>query len=118
MKFLLDVHLPVTLQSFLQWNGFDAVHVKDVLNGIFSSDLEISAFADSEARILITKDKDFKNMFFLRNTPQKVLRIVMGNSSNEKLIDCFRIHLKTISDFNQDRFYGEIELASLIFFSR
>ncbi len=35
MKFLLDVHLPVTLQSFLQWNGFDAVHVKDVLNGIF-----------------------------------------------------------------------------------
>jgi predicted nuclease of predicted toxin-antitoxin system len=118
MKFLLDVHIPVALKFFLVWKGFEAIHVKDILNGVHTKDKEISKFADANDMVLITKDNDFKNSFFVHKIPKKIIRITLGNCSNEALISCFEKHLETISNFKDEAFYSEIDSFSIIFFSK
>jgi predicted nuclease of predicted toxin-antitoxin system len=89
MKFLLDVHIPRALKFFLDWKGFEAIHVKDILNGVNTKDKDISIFADTNDMVLITKDNDFKNSFFVHKKPRKIIRIALGNCSNEALISSF-----------------------------
>ena len=96
MKFLLDVHIPVALKFFLVWKGFEAIHVKDILNGVHTKDKEISKFADANDMVLITKDNDFKNSFFVHKIPKKIIRITLGNCSNEALLSLTRFWRKIL----------------------
>jgi len=118
MKFLLDVHLPMSLKFFLIWKGFEAIHVKDILDGIHTSDKEISKYADENDMVLITKDSDFKNSFLVNKSPKRIIRIVLGNSSNEILISSVEQNLATISGFKEEQFYGELSNRSIILFSK
>lgn len=118
MKFLLDVHMPMALKFFLQWKGFETIHVKEVLEGVRSSDNDIADFADANKLVLITKDQDFKNSYFIRKSPAKLIRVVLGNCTNEVLISSFEQHLGTIATFEDDQFYGEIGSGSVIVFSK
>ncbi|WP_409049702.1 DUF5615 family PIN-like protein [Runella sp. MFBS21] len=33
--------------------------------------------------MVVTKDEDFRNSFFLQHTPRKLIRIILGNISNQ-----------------------------------
>ena len=46
MKFLCDVHLPERLVRYLVSKGYEAVHVRSILDGDRTEDVDISSFAD------------------------------------------------------------------------
>lgn len=78
MKFLVDAHLPRRIVYRLREAGHDAVHTLDLPNGNRTTDTEIIAISVREQRIVITKDADFVNSYFLRHQPHKLLLISTG----------------------------------------
>lgn len=61
MRFLLDEDLSPRSAEYLRSLGHDAIHVREVgLKG--SPDQAVIAFAQSEGRILLTRDRDFADI--------------------------------------------------------
>lgn len=58
-----------------------------LINGIQKTD--INTYVDINDFILISKDADFKNSHFINKTPKKLVKINLGNISNEELITIF-----------------------------
>lgn len=76
MKFLIDVHLPISLSKFLDKQiGCNAVHVNQILQKWHTTDSEISKYADENEMVVITKDSDFKDSHFINSTPKKLIKI-------------------------------------------
>ena len=65
MKFLVDAHLPKRLASFLNAEGHDAIHTRDLPVGNRTSDATINQVSMAEQRIVITKDSDFMDSHLL-----------------------------------------------------
>jgi predicted nuclease of predicted toxin-antitoxin system len=96
VKFICDVHIPIKLVKYLDKSGFEALHVNTLPNSYYSKDAEITEFADRHGMILISKDADFKNSFLLNRTPKKLIKINLGNITNDNLIKSkARINRKT-----------------------
>ncbi|MDR0843812.1 MAG: DUF5615 family PIN-like protein [Tannerella sp.] len=83
--FIVDTQLPPSLAEFLRRREFDATHVIDYPKGVLTSDEEIIAIAKEELRIVITKDSDFMDYYFLRGFPPAVLLLQLGNIKNSEL---------------------------------
>lgn len=96
MKFLIDNQLPKVLAEYLRALGHDSQHVLDV--GLAdASDTSICRYAESEDRILISKDEDF---LYLSNQPRSRIRLIwvrLGNCRTTALLAAF------------DRFWPTIE---------
>jgi predicted nuclease of predicted toxin-antitoxin system len=86
-KFIVDTQLPPVLASFLQRKGFDAIHTTSFPEGQLLEDEQISQIAIEQNRIIITKDSDFSEHYFLKGSPPKVLHLSVGNVRNRDLID-------------------------------
>ena len=87
MDFLVDVHLPIGLSKFLgRQAGCSSVHVNQILQKWHTTDREICRHADKNGQVVITKDEDFKNSYFINKTPNRIIRITLGNTSNTELI--------------------------------
>lgn len=97
MKILCGVHIPYKLVAKLSQMGIEAEHVNRILDRWNTSDNNISRYADSEDFVLLTKDVDFRNSFFIRRTPRKLIRVQLGNIPNAELINIV-----------QENFYIEI----------
>jgi predicted nuclease of predicted toxin-antitoxin system len=93
MKFLCDVHIPYKLVSLLQTKGYDAIHVNNLPEKWYTTDSAICDFADKNGYVVITKDNDFKNSHLINNTPKKLIRILLGNVSNNSLLSVFNLYL-------------------------
>lgn len=59
MKFLVDAQLPARLAWFLADAGHDAVHTSELPEGNRTTDARITALADRDDRVVVTKDRDF-----------------------------------------------------------
>ena len=92
MKLLVDAQLPRRLCHQLRECGHDAIHTLDLPLGNRTSDTEIIRIADAEGRIVITKDNDFVQSFWLRNQPQRLLLIATGNIGNVELYNGSNSH--------------------------
>jgi len=103
LKFIVDTQLPPILSTYLKHLGFDSIHTSDFINGHLLNDIEIIEIAKKESRIIITKDKDFYDHFFLFGPPPKVLLIKTGNISNDNLIVLIK---RTINKFIYNFEYG------------
>lgn len=66
MKFVVDAHLPRRLALFLQEAGFDALHTLDPAKGNRTPASWINQLSLAEQRVVITKDADFVDSFWLR----------------------------------------------------
>lgn len=109
MKFICDVHISYKLVRYLTAKGFEAIHVNSLDNKWHTKDSEICHISDANGLIVITKDEDFRNSFFLQHTPRKLIRILLGNISNESLISLFDNYLPLIQELTEnDRFYLEL----------
>lgn len=97
MNFLCDVHISRKVVTFLCNEGHQAIHVNDILQGDHTKDTEISFFATRNEHIVISKDKDFRDSFLLRQLPDLLLKIELGNLSTLTLIELLRQNLDTIS---------------------
>jgi predicted nuclease of predicted toxin-antitoxin system len=117
MKFLCDVHISYQLVDFINSKGFEALHINTILNKWFTKDKDICRFADKNDYVVITKDIDFKNVYFINNTPKKLIWICLDNISNKDLVNIFDKNLNILEKyFIKDRCYLEInkETVSVI----
>lgn len=105
MNFLCDVHIPIKLAKFLQSEGHPAKHVNQLPAKWHTSDAEICTIADQNEWIVITKDEDFRASFLLHRTPRKLIRISLGNISNNALVKLLSAHLALIEDIDQNEFF-------------
>ncbi len=101
MKFLCDVHISYKLSGYLKTLGFEAVHVNEILNGSETKDSEICAYADREDFIVISKDSDFRDSFFINSTPKKLVKVNLGNISNRQLKEIFGSLRETLVKLNE-----------------
>jgi predicted nuclease of predicted toxin-antitoxin system len=86
VKFIVDAQLPVRLAVALTAAGHDAVHTLDLPDKNRSSDTYIARLADSEGRVVISKDADFVTSHIVHGTPIHLLQISTGNMANSSLL--------------------------------
>ncbi len=96
MKFLCDVHISYKLVSYLKSLGFEAIHVNEILDKWKTKDSDICKFADQKNLVVITKDSDFRDSYFIKKTPKKLIKINLGNITNQELKDIFFEHIDSI----------------------
>ena len=102
MKFLCDVHISYKVVKFLSDLGHEAIHVNTILEKWHTKDTEICKYADSHELIVITKDYDFRDSFFLRKTPRKLIKINLGNISTNELITSLSDILHALERLNEN----------------
>jgi len=114
MKFLCDVHISFKLVNALNQLGYECVHVNNMLDKWFTKDEAITKFADKNDYIIITKDADFRNSFFINRTPKKLLKVNLGNITNHDLIKIVTECMPKIENVSQNHknFIIEIDLKS------
>ncbi len=118
MKFLCDVHISFKIVKFLISKDYECIHVNSILDKWFTKDNEIAKFADKHDLILISKDTDFRDSFYLKNTPSKLLKVNLGNISNSNLINIIDLNLDKIEKLNSNgSFILEINDDNLTFSS-
>jgi predicted nuclease of predicted toxin-antitoxin system len=97
VKFLIDAQLPGRLAEFLIRAGHDAVHTSELPDGNRSTDRQIAQRADSDGRIVVTKDGDFRDGHLLARSPRRLLVVATGNITNDALLELFELHLDAIA---------------------
>jgi predicted nuclease of predicted toxin-antitoxin system len=113
MRFLVDAQLPRLLCDWLKEQGHDVLHTLDLPKGNRTPDSEIISIAADQARVVITKDSDFVQSFFVAGQPTLLL-LSTGNVSNVQLQALFKQNLpRIIAAFNGHRFV-EITLSELV----
>lgn len=95
-KVLCDVHIAFKVVRFFESRGHEAVHVNDILEGCYTSDSDISTYADENGYTVVTKDADFQNSHFVKNQPSRLLKISLGNIPTKRLIDILDANLDDI----------------------
>jgi predicted nuclease of predicted toxin-antitoxin system len=110
MKFIVDAQLPVVLSKFLNKKGFDVIHTDNLPNKEFSTDKEIRETSLKEGRVVITKDSDFIDSYYITGVPERLLLVSTGNIKNKDLILLFDSNMEQIVElFNYHSF---IELTN------
>jgi predicted nuclease of predicted toxin-antitoxin system len=116
MNFLCDVHISLKLVKHLEKLGHTALHVNSLPSKWHSTDSEICRLADQKELIVITKDEDFRNSFLLNQTPKKLVRITLGNISNQDLIEILTRNLPLIAELNTEKgFYLELGGSAVVY---
>jgi len=108
MKFIIDAQLPFALSKYLEKKGFDVIHTDDLPNKEYTTDNEIRAISVKENRIVITKDSDFLDSFYVNAIPPKLLLVSTGNIKNSALINIFDSNIDKIMELFSE--YSFIEL--------
>lgn len=114
MKFLVDAQLPAKLARALDAAGHDAVHTSELHDGNRTTDAQIARQADSDGRIVVTKDADFREGHLLTGSPRRLLIIATGNISNTALLDLLDRHLDTVVTAFTDADFVELRTGELI----
>lgn len=97
LKFIVDTQLPPKLAYVLNDWGAGAIHTTYFDEGHLLDDASIRNIAVMENRIVVTKDADFRDYFFLKGSPPKVLLIRTGNILNKDLILLLQHNFQAIS---------------------
>ncbi len=114
MKYLIDAQITFRLAKFLQLEGIDAIHVLQLPSKDKTSDHEIVRIADTQNRIVITKDKDFVNSFYIKRKPNKLLYISCGNLTNKELFALIEANIKKISEAFRSHSFLELSNSHLV----
>jgi predicted nuclease of predicted toxin-antitoxin system len=109
VKFLVDAQRPARLAELLKRAGHDAMHTRELPKGNRSTDREIAQVADREGRVVVTKDRDFRDGHLLHRSPQSLLVVAIGNITNDALLSLLEVHLdEIVSAFEET---GFVELS-------
>ena len=114
MKFLVDAHLPRRLANRLRDAGHNALHTLDLPDQNSTKDSEINEISIQEQRVVVTKDADFVNSFYLQGQPYKLLLISTGNISNSALEALLLPNLAMIISQLETHDFIELTHTSLI----
>jgi predicted nuclease of predicted toxin-antitoxin system len=96
VKFLIDAQLPARLAQLLNRAGHNAIHTAELPDGNRSTDRQIAQLADTEDRVVVTKDRDFRDGHLLARSPRRLLVVATGNITNDGLLTLIETHLDAI----------------------
>ena len=96
MRFIIDAQLPFSLKILLIDIGHDAIHTDDLGDKERTSDNEIREVSENQNRIVISKDADFVDSFYIKGIPKKLLFISTGNIKNSELFSLFSKNIEKI----------------------
>ena len=105
MRLLCDVHISYKVVKHLISLGFETIHVNEILDKWHTKDIDICDYADSNDLIVITKDSDFRDSFFIKKTPKKLIKINLGNISNQELIRIISENINSITKLSQKSYF-------------
>jgi predicted nuclease of predicted toxin-antitoxin system len=114
VKFLVDAQLPARLARFLSCAGNDVLHTTQLPDGNRTTDGRIAELADNEDRVVVTKDRDFRDSHLLSWSPQRLLLVTTGNITNTALLSLFEAHLDTILTTLEEADFVELTTGSLV----
>lgn len=115
MKVLCDVHIAKKVVTFFQDHGVESIRINDILDGWYTKDSDIIQYADENDFTVMTKDADFKDAHFLKQSPRKLLKISLGNISTKKLLSILNKNLSLLKEkFELDRCYIEISSDTIV----
>lgn len=119
MKFLCDVHISYKISQHLKSLGFEVLHVNEILDKWHTRDKEICKYADLNDFVVVTKDSDFRDSYFINNTPKKLIKINLGNISNHHLMEILSENIDSIQRLNMKlSFLIEVEIDSITYIER
>ena len=114
MKFICDVHISYKLVNHLRILEFEVFHIIEILDKWLTSDSKICNYADQNDFIVVTKDSDFRNSFYIKKSPKKLIKINLGNISNQELIKIFSDNLDYFTALNKkEMFIVEMDKTSI-----
>jgi len=88
VNFIVDSQLPLALAQHLRTRGLDCQHVLDI--GLAeASDAEICRYAESQGRVIISKDEDFLHLASRPDAKFKIVWVRLGNCRTSALISAF-----------------------------
>jgi predicted nuclease of predicted toxin-antitoxin system len=114
VRFLVDAQLPRGLSTALVLAGHDSLHSSDLPDGNKTTDRVLADVADSEHRVVVTKDGDFRNSHLLIGRPGRLLVVKTGNITNARLLELFESNLQAIVDALEGASFVEISDTSLV----
>jgi predicted nuclease of predicted toxin-antitoxin system len=114
VKFLVDAQLPVRLARFLRQAGHDVVHTSELPDGNRTPDRQIAELADGGNRVVVTKDRDFRDSHLLMNSPRRLLVVRTGNITNDALLKLFETHLDAIVNALDNVDFAELSADTLV----
>ena len=114
MKFLIDAQLPARLARFLRHAGHDAVHTSALPMGNHTTDTQITEIADGESRVVVTKDRDFRDGHLLSGSPRRLLVVATGNITNTELLALVQANLDAIIDALGEADFVELGPRTLV----
>jgi predicted nuclease of predicted toxin-antitoxin system len=79
-----------------------------------TSDTEICAIAESDERIVVTKDADFVHSYIFYRRPPRLLLISTGNISNDELAALLLPALPLIATAFESALFVELNRTGLI----
>lgn len=115
MKFLIDAQLPRRLVAQLRQTGLEAIHTLDLPDGNRTTDRTINELSIKEQYIVVTKDSDFVESFFLRREPWKLLLVSTGNIGNDQLETLFISSIERVVQGFDAFDFIELSRTSMIF---
>lgn len=114
MRFLIDAQLPARLAVRLVELGHDALHTSSLPLGNQTSDRDVAELADRQARVVVTKDADFRDGHLLVGSPERLLVVATGNIANAELLGLVESHLGEIQRAFGRTGYVELRQAGLV----
>lgn len=118
MKFLVDAQLPARLARFLNDSGHDVVHTSELPEGNRTTDARIAEVADREGRVVVTKDRDFRDGHLLSGSPRRLLIVATGNITNAVLLGLFEANLDAVVGALGDADFVELGPAAMVVHTR
>jgi predicted nuclease of predicted toxin-antitoxin system len=118
VKFLVDAQLPARLARALAKAGHDAKHTTELPDGNHSSDTDVTAIADAEDRVVVSKDADFRISHQLHGRPRRLLIVALGNVTNNDLMAAFDTHLEVIVAAFEEADRVEIQAIRIVAWTR
>lgn len=109
MKLLLDENLSRRILPLLEASYPGSSHVS-LLGLERADDKSIWLFAQQGDYIIVTKDDDFQALLNTLGHPPKLVRLRMGNCSNEAVVAALNAHAAAIRTSLADPELGLVEL--------
>lgn len=116
--FLIDQQLPRALAHHLTAKGHDAKHTKDYPGGSTMPDVEVIRIADTEHRVAVTKDEDFRVSHLLDRKPARLLHVTCGNISTRDLLALVDQHYAALEVALIECNYIELDRIGIIIHDR
>ena len=114
MRFIIDAQLPIGLKKVLNDAGFDSIHTDDLPDKERTTDNQIREISILEKRVVISKDADFIDSYYIDGIPSMLLIISTGNIKNKDLYDLFSRNLSQIIELLENCHLVEMDNYEII----